>query len=49
MSHETSAAVAIMIVGLTCFAAGIVVGAVHGLFLIRLVAPIGSTSVFSPG
>jgi hypothetical protein len=26
----------IVIVGLTCLAAGIVVGAVHGLFLVRL-------------
>jgi hypothetical protein len=34
--HETSAAVAITIVGLTCLGAGILVGAVHGLFLIRL-------------
>jgi hypothetical protein len=34
--HETSAAVAIVIVGVTCLAAGIVVGAVHGLFLVRL-------------
>jgi hypothetical protein len=40
--HETSTAVAILIVGLTCFAAGIVVGAVHGLFLIRLLRAEGA-------
>lgn len=34
--HETSAVAAMVIVGLTCLAAGIVVGAVHGLFLIRM-------------
>jgi hypothetical protein len=39
--HETSTAVAIMIVGLTCLAAGITVGAVHGLFLIRLLPASG--------
>ena len=41
--NETSAAIAIVILGLTCFAAGIVVGAVHGLFLIRMLsAPVAA-------
>jgi hypothetical protein len=41
--NETSAAVAITIVALTCFGAGILVGAVHGLFLIGLLpAPVAA-------
>lgn len=40
--HETRMIVAVVIVGLTCLAAGIVVGAVHGLFLVRLLQPRGT-------
>lgn len=40
--NEMSVAVAIMIVGLTCLAAGLIVGAVHGLFLIRLLPASGT-------
>ena len=34
--HETSAAAAIVIVGVSCLAAGVTVGAVHGLVLVRM-------------
>lgn len=37
--HETRAIVAIMILGLTCLVAGLAVGAVHGLFLVKLLQP----------
>jgi len=36
--NETNASAAVVIVGLTCFAAGIAVGAVHGLILIKLLS-----------
>jgi hypothetical protein len=36
--NESSAAIAIVILGLTCFAAGIIVGAVHGQFLVRMLS-----------
>lgn len=39
VSHQTSMPVAIGIVALSCLAAGLVVGAVHGLFLVKLVQP----------